>query len=155
MGNFLRVQRGMFFEEFEVGLKIITPGRTVTEADIVNFAGLSGDFYQLHTDAEYGKTTPFGQRIAHGVLLMSIATGLTAQTGALEGTALAFREINDWKFALPVFIGDTIHVQLVVIETKLLPRIDSGAVKIKVAVYNQDDKVVMKGTWTVLVALKN
>ncbi|MCJ7657852.1 MAG: hypothetical protein MUO67_01745, partial [Anaerolineales bacterium] len=94
MGNFSPEQRGMFFEEFEVGLKIITPGRTVTEADIVNFAGLSGDFYQLHTDAEYGKTTPFGQRIAHGVLVMSIATGLTARTRALEGTALAFREIN-------------------------------------------------------------
>lgn len=154
MGNFLPEHRGMFFEEFEVGLKRITPGRTVTEADIVNFAGLSGDFYQLHTDAEYGKTTPFGQRIAHGVLVMSIATGLIAQTGVLEGTALAFREINDWKFALPVFIGDTVHVQLEVIEKKLLPRIDGGAVIIKVAVKNQDEKVVMKGTWTVLVALK-
>jgi len=155
MGSILPEHRGMFFEEFEVGLKVKTPGRTITEADIVNFAGLSGDFYQLHTDAEYGKTTPFGQRIAHGVLILSIATGLTAQTGVLEGTALALREINDWKFALPVFIGDTIHVQLVVIETKPLPRIDGGAVKIKVAVKNQDDKVVMKGTWTVLVALEN
>ena len=154
MGNFLPEHRGMIFEEFEIGLKISTPGRTVTEADIVNFAGLSGDFYQLHTDAEYGKTTPFGQRIAHGLLVMSIATGLTAQTGVLEGTALAFREINDWKFAFPVFIGDTIHVQLVVIETKPLHRIEGGAVKIKVAVKNQDDKVVMKGIWTVLVALK-
>jgi acyl dehydratase len=145
----------MFFEEFEVGLRVTTPGRTITEADIVNFAGLSGDFYQLHTDAEYGKTTPFGQRIAHGLLVLSIASGLTAQTGVLEGTALAFREINDWKFALPVFIGNTIHVQLAVIETKPLPRISGGAVKIKAVVVNQDDKVVMKGTWTVLVALEN
>ena len=155
MVSFLPEQRGMFFEEFEVGQKMVTPGRTVTEADIVNFAGLSGDFYQLHTDAEYGKTTPFGQRVAHGVLVLSMATGLIAQTGVLEGTALAFREINDWKFALPVFIGDTVHVDLKVIGTKSLPRISGGAVKIKLAVINQNNKVVMKGTLTILMSLKS
>lgn len=154
MGNLLPDQRGMFFDEFELGQIVITPGRTITETDIVNFAGLSGDFYQLHTDAEYGKTTPYGQRIAHGVLVLSIATGLTAQTGVLEGTALAFREINNWKFVLPVFIGDTVHVQLEVIETKPLPRIDGGSVRIKVEIKNQDDKVVMKGIWLVLVMSK-
>lgn len=153
--NFLPEQRGMYFEEFSVGQKVKTPGRTVTEADIVNFAGLSGDFYQLHTDAEFGKTTPFGQRIAHGVLVLAIATGLTAQTGVLEGTALAFREINDWKFTLPIFIGDTVHVELDVLETKALPRIEGGSVKINVKIINQDDKVVMKGLWTVLVKAKN
>ena len=154
MGNLLPDQRGMFFDEFELGQIVITPGRTITETDIVNFAGLSGDFYQLHTDAEYGKTTPYGQRIAHGVLVLSIATGLTAQTGVLEGTALAFREINNWKFVLPVFIGDTVHAQLEVIETKPLPRIDGGSVRIKVEIKNQDDKVVMKGIWLVLVMSK-
>lgn len=154
MGNLVPEQRGMFFEEFLLGHKVITPGRTVTEADIVNFAGLSGDFYQLHTDAEYGKTTPYRQRIAHGVLVISIATGLTAQTGVLEGTALAFREITNWKFALPVFIGDTIHAELEVIETKALPRIVGGSVKIKVVIINQDGKIVMKGIWIVLVMSK-
>jgi acyl dehydratase len=155
MGSNLPMQRGMFFEEFELGQKLISPGRTITEADVVNFAGLSGDFYQLHTDAEYGKTTPFGQRIAHGVLVLSIATGLTARTGVLEGTALAFREIVNWKFSLPVFIGDTIHTQMEVIEVKPLPRIDGGSVKLKVAIVNQDEKVVMRGVWVVLVVSKN
>jgi len=155
MGSSLPDQRGMFFEEFELGQRVITPGRTITETDIVNFAGLSGDFYQLHTDAEYGKTTPYGQRIAHGVLVLSIATGLTAQTGVLEGTALAFREINNWKFVLPVFIGDTVHAQLEVIETKPLPRIDGGSVRIKVEIKNQDNKVVMKGIWLILVMSKS
>ena len=155
MGILLPDQRGMFFEEFELGQRVITPGRTITETDIVNFAGLSGDFYQLHTDAEYGKTTPYGQRIAHGVLVLSIATGLTAQTGVLEGTALAFREINNWKFVLPVFIGDTVHAQLEVIETKPLPRIDGGSVRIKVEIKNQDNKVVMKGIWLILVMSKS
>ena len=154
-GILLPDQRGMFFEEFELGQRVITPGRTITETDIVNFAGLSGDFYQLHTDAEYGKTTPYGQRIAHGVLVLSIATGLTAQTGVLEGTALAFREINNWKFVLPVFIGDTVHAQLEVIETKPLPRIDGGSVRIKVEIKNQDNKVVMKGIWLILVMSKS
>ena len=84
--------RGMYFEEFAAGQTVITPGRTVTEADVVAFAGLSGDFNQLHTDAEFAKTTPFGQRVAHGLCVLSIVSGLAAQTGVMEGTVLAFRE---------------------------------------------------------------
>ena len=105
-------QRGMWFEEFEVGQRIITPGRTITESDIVSFAGLSGDYNQIHTDAEFSSKTPFGKRVAHGLLVLSIASGLAMRTGVLEGTVLAFREINNWKFSLPVFIGDTIYTEL-------------------------------------------
>ena len=84
--------RGMYFEEFEIGSEVFSPGRTISEADIVNFAGLSGDYNQLHTDAEFAKGTPFGKRIAHGLLVLSIASGLAARLGFIEGTALAFRE---------------------------------------------------------------
>src|SRR4030065_587855 len=101
--------RGMWYEEFEVGQRIITPGRTITESDIVSFAGLSGDYTQIHTDAEFSSKTPFGKRVAHGLLGLSIASGLAARTGVLEGTVLAFREINDWKFSRPILVGDTIH----------------------------------------------
>jgi acyl dehydratase len=101
--------RGLFFEEFQIGQKMRTPGRTITETDVVNFAGISGDFTSIHTDAEYTKSTPFGQRVAHGVLILSVITGLAARSGFMEGTVLAFREINQWKFSRPVFIGDTIH----------------------------------------------
>jgi len=145
---------GLYFEEFSVGQRITTLARTVTEHDIVTFAGMSGDFNQIHTDAEFSKSTPFGQRVAHGLLGLSIASGLAMRTGVLEGTVLAFREINEWKFSKPVFIGDTIHVELNVIETKALPRLGGGSVVIQLNVVNQHVETVMKGTWTVLVANK-
>jgi len=144
--------RGMYFEDFEIGQQIVTAGRTITEADIVAFAGLSGDYNQLHTDAEFAKQTAFGQRIAHGLLVTSIASGLAAQTGILEGTTIAFREIRDWKFAKPVFIGDTIHVVLEVIATKAMRRLGGGVVDIKVDIRNQHDETVIRGVWSVIMA---
>ena len=144
--------RGMYFDEFQTGQRILTPGRTVTEADIVSFAGLSGDYNQIHVDAAYSAQAPFGQRVAHGLLVTSIASGLAMQTGVMEGTVLAFREINEWKFIKPVFIGDTVHVRLEVKETKDLRRIGGGSVSIEVSVMNQKDDIVMKGVWTVLIA---
>ncbi len=144
--------RGMYFEEFEAGQKIISPGRTVTESDIVSFAGLSGDFNQIHVDAEYSRTSLAGQRVAHGLLGLSIASGLAVQTGVLEGTVIYFREINDWKFIKPIYIGDTIHVELEVQETKAMRRIGGGLVDIVLDVINQAGETVMKGIWTVLIA---
>ena len=119
-------QRGMYFEEFEVGQKIKTTSRTVTEHDIVAFASLTGDFNQIHVDAEYAKGAPFGQRVAHGMLGLSFGLGFAVQTGIMEGTVLAFREIVEWKFSKPIFIGDTIHTELEVLETKALPRLGGG-----------------------------
>ena len=144
--------RGMYFDEFQTGQRIVTAGRTITEADIVSFAGLSGDYNQIHVDADYSAKAPFGQRVAHGLLVTAIGSGLAMQTGVMEGTVLAFREINEWKFIKPVFIGDTVHVVLEVKETKDLRRIGGGSVLIEVAVVNQKDEIVMKGLWTVLIA---
>jgi len=144
--------RGMYFEEFQPGQVITSVGRTVTEADIVNFAGLSGDFNQIHIDAEYSKKSLAGQRIAHGLLVLSIASGLAVQTGVLEGTIIVFREIDEWKFIQPVYIGDTIHVELEVMETKAMRRVGGGTVMIEIRVKNQSEQTVMKGIWTVLIA---
>jgi 3-hydroxybutyryl-CoA dehydratase len=146
--------RGMWFEEFEVGQQVITPGRTITEGDIVAFAGLSGDYNQIHTNAEFSRQTPFGQRVAHGLLSLSITSGLAMRTGVLEGTVIAFREINNWKFSSPVFIGDTIHAELNIVETKPIPRLKGGSIVIEFVVKNQRDEVTMKGTWNALVASK-
>ncbi|HLE51347.1 MAG TPA: MaoC/PaaZ C-terminal domain-containing protein [Anaerolineales bacterium] len=143
--------RGLYFEDFAVGMSILSPARTITESDIVAFAGLSGDFNQIHTDAEYSQSTPFGQRVAHGLLGLSIASGLAVRTGVIEGTVLAWREINEWKFVKPVLIGDTIHVVLLVVETKSMRGTGGGAVTIEVRVVNQKDEVVMKGSWKMLV----
>jgi len=145
------ISRGWHFEEFEVGQRISTGARTVTEADIVAFAALSGDYSAIHTDAEYSRATPFGRRVAHGLLGLSIASGLAVNTGLLEGTVLAFREISSWKFSLPVFIGDTIHVVMEMEETKPMPRLGGGSVVISLNVLNQDDKTVMRGRWSVLI----
>lgn len=144
--------RGLYFEEFEVGKQILSSGRTVTETDIVAFAGLSGDYNQIHTDEQYSSRTPYGKRIAHGLLGLSIASGLAVQTGFLEGTVLFFREIDEWKFVKPLFIGDTIHVEMEVLETKAMARMGGGLVVVGMDIKNQDDETTMKGKWKVLVA---
>ena len=142
--------RGMYFEDFELGMEIQTAARTITETDIVNFAGLSGDFNFIHTDAEGAKATPFGQRVAHGMLVASIASGLAVQHGFIDGTTLAFRELT-WKFTRPVLIGDTIQVQVKVIETKNMNKLGGGLVTFEARVVNQRDEVVHKGEWRMLI----
>lgn len=142
--------RGMYFEEFEVGLEIETAARTITETDIVNFAGLSGDFNFIHTNEEGAKETPFGTRVAHGMLVASIATGLAVQQGFIDGTTLAFRELT-WKFTKPVFIGDTVSVQIKVTETKPMARLGGGLVVFDARVLNQNGDIVHKGEWKMLI----
>ena len=145
---------GMYFEEFSVGKKIVTGNRTVTSDDIMKFAELTGDNNRIHTDAEFSKTTPFGQRVAHGLLGLSLASGLAWQTGILDGTVIAFREVTEWKFTKPIFINDQVHADLSITETKALPRIGGGSVVLEVELKNQKDEALMKGSWNILVLSK-
>jgi acyl dehydratase len=145
--------RGVYFEEIEEGQRMVTRGRTITEADLVQFAGLTGDYNPMHTDAEYMKTSPFGQRIAHGMLTLSYAVGQAYQLGFMERTILAFRSL-EMKFSLPVFIGDTLHVELTVREKKEARRMGGGWVTLDVKIVNQDGKAVQSGEWTVMMAFK-
>ncbi len=145
--------RGRYFEEFEMGGTVVSAGRTITETDIVNFAGLAGDYTQIHTDAEYAREGVFGQRVAHGLLGLAVVSGSLAQLGFIEGTVLAFRELT-WKFSQPIFIGDTIHTTATVSELKAMPRLGGGAVTFDLRVINQEDKVVQRGKWVVLIASK-
>ena len=145
---------GLYFEEFLVGQSVKTAGRTIGEDAIFSFAGLSGDYNQIHTDAVFASKTQFGQRVAHGLLGMSIAVGLIMQTGLLEGTVLAFREINEWKFVKPFFIGDTIRALLSISEIRGLPRIGAGALIASVEVLNQKDEVCQRGKLNLLVLSK-
>ncbi len=142
--------RGMYFEEMEEGLEMTSPGRTVTETDIVLFSGLSGDYNQLHTDAEYARDTPFGQRIAHGLLGLSIASGLASRLGFIEGTAIAFMGL-DWKFKAPVLIGDTIAVTARILRKRPMRRLGGGVVAISMTVRNQRGETTQEGEWTVLI----
>ena len=144
-----RAVRGHYFEEFEVGYTIVSPARTITEHDVCAFAGLSGDYNPLHTDSEFARDTVFGERIAHGVLGLSVATGLAARLGFIDGTALAFLGL-DWKFRKPILLGDTIHVVVAVTGKKEMPSMGGGIVTFDVRVVNQRDEVVQKGNWNIL-----
>lgn len=140
-----------YFDEYEVGETWTSKGRTVTEADIVNFAGLSGDFYSLHMDKEYAENnSPFGQRIAHGMLVCSIASGLCAFE---PGRVIAFYGIDKLRFTNPTFIGDTITVEITIQE--LTDRDDGmGIVTAKQKVKKQNGDVVGISTMKILMAKK-
>ena len=113
--------KGMYFSEYEVGQEFVTGRRTVTKVDVVAFAGLSGDFNPLHTDKVFAESTPFGQRIAHGMLVTSISTGLSQTLGIFEGTTMGLLQ-QTFIYKAPTFFGDTIHLKMIVRETKSFPQ---------------------------------
>lgn len=137
----------IFYDDIEVGEQFISGGRTITETDIVNFAGLSGDFNPLHIDEEYMKKTLFGKRIAHGLLILSIQSGLVRP----DISVIAFLGISEWNFRKPVFIGDTIHVRLKVIEKRETSKIDRGIIVWKREIYNQKKEIVQEGKTLVMI----
>ncbi|MFO8037225.1 MAG: MaoC/PaaZ C-terminal domain-containing protein [Anaerolineales bacterium] len=142
--------QGKYYQDFEVGERVLSAGRTITESDIMTFAGLSGDFNQLHTNEIYAQENPYGKRIAHGLLILSVVSGLSARLGFAEGTALALTNIS-WKIKAPVMIGDTIQAIFTVKRKKRVSQMDGGFVEFTVQVNNQRGEIVHKGTWTVLV----
>lgn len=144
---------GLFFEDYEVGKSMRTRSRTITEADIVQFGSLTGDFNPVHFDAEYMKNHMFGKRVAHGMLTLSYAMGQAYQLGFMEQTILSFRSMS-MKFSQPVYIGDTIHVELTVSETKAAKRLGGGTVTFNIRIVNQEGKAVTKGEWVALIASK-
>lgn len=146
--------RGLYFEEFEVGYAVQTPGRTITESDVVTFAGLTGDYNQLHTNDVYAQESIFGERIAHGLLGLSIALGLVTRLGVMEGTVEAFRSL-EWKFSQPIYIGDTIHATAEVVNARAIRRAGAGIVDLDVSVINQDGDTVQSGQWRALVKLRD
>ena len=141
--------RGLTYEEFELGAIYDTQARTITEADVVTFAGLSGDFNPLHTDAEAARNTPFGERIVHGMLTVAISTGMANMTGLMAGTTIALMEQNI-KYKGAVKFGDTVRLQMEVIEKRETSKPDRGIVKLAARVLNQRDELVVDMIWTQL-----
>lgn len=139
-----------FFDDFERGEKFTTDSRTITEADLVRFADLSGDRHRLHLDETYAKQSLFGGRIAHGLLGLSIASGLWVRLGLLEESILAFLGL-EWKFVAPVRIEDAVHTVVTVKEKRASRPPDRGVLILDVAVLNQRDETVQEGIWTLLV----
>lgn len=135
--------RGRTFDEFSIGEEIVSGSRTVTEADVVNFACLSGDFHPEHMNEEYAKRGPLGERIAHGLLIMSIATGLLNQTGAFEGTTIAVLEMRV-RFVKAVKFCDTIRAAQKIVSKKDTSKPDRGVLTSLLTVMNQDDQTVLE-----------
>jgi acyl dehydratase len=133
-----------YFEDIQVGDEYLSPGRTITEADIVAFAGLSGDYNVLHTDAEYMKTSIFGERIAHGLLGLSISSGLGSRAIVRPFATIAFLGLR-WRFKGPIKIGDTIKVRMRVSDKKETSKPDRGIVTLQRSVLNQRGEVVQEG----------
>lgn len=146
----LQNPQGLYFEEFEVGDQVESVGRTITETDVVNFAYLSADWNRIHTDAQYSAQGRFQQRVAHGLLVLSVASGLAVRLGFMENTVEAFLGL-EWQFRRAVFIGDTVRLRVTVQEKEIKRRL-GGVVTFKLEVLNQKDEVCQRGTWSILCA---
>ncbi len=146
--------RGMYWEEWDVGAEFESPARTVTEADIVAFAGLSGDYNPLHINEEHCKKTIFGSRIAHGPLVYAIAAGLLFQLHLYDDTLIAFLGFENLKFTKPVKPGDTIHARIKVLEKRETSNADRGVMKRQLQVLNQRGEVVQEGIQAFLLKRK-
>ena len=136
---------GLYWEEWKIGAEFVTSARTITETDIINFAGISGDYNPLHIDEEFCRNTQFGTRIAHGPLVYSIATGLIFQLHLYDDTLIAFLGFDSLKFTKPVKIGDTIHARVEVIERRETSKSDRGIMKRLLQVLNQNNELVQEG----------
>lgn len=136
---------GRYYEDFDPGETFETRGITVTEAHVVAFAGLSGDFNPLHTDETAAAETPFGTRIAHGQLGMILAAGLINQTGIHAGTTLALLGYREWKFLKPVLFGDTLRVRVTIEDKRETKKADRGILMRRIELLNQRDELVQEG----------
>ncbi|AGB36961.1 MaoC family dehydratase [Natronococcus occultus] len=141
-----------YFEDFEEGQTFESVGRTVTEADFVMHSALAGDWTELHTNKEYAEDSPFGERIAHGPMTFVQATGFVYRTGIVERTAFAFLGMNYMDLPNPVYIGDTLSLEIEVTEVEdTASRDDAGLVVLDTEMTNQDDTVVFQGDMKFLI----
>jgi len=145
---------GLYWEDWEIGKEYVSASRTITEADIVHFAGISGDYNPLHIDEEYCKKTIFGTRIAHGPLVYSIAAGLLFQLHLYDDTLIAFLGFDSLKFTKHVIAGDTITAKISVLEKRETSKTDRGVMKRSLKVYNQNNEMVQDAVQAFLLKRK-
>lgn len=134
--------RGLYFEDFEIGHRYVTPRRTVTQTDIVNYACLSGDFNAPHVDFEFCRQQPYKEPIAHGPLVFAIATGLQCQSGINHGTIVAFLGMDEWRINAPVKHGDTIFMVMTPTEKRLTSKGGRGVVTLRREIMNTRGETV-------------
>ena len=142
--------KGLFFEEFKIGDKFFSEQQSIADLDIAKFAELSGDYNPIHVDEEFARTTLYGERIAHGLLGLSVVSGLAAKLGFAEKTTVAFRGL-EWKFRKPILIGDSVSAVFEVIEKRSVPIEGAGLIIFQVLVSNQEKSIVQKGKWSLII----
>ncbi len=139
----------LYFDDVEIAQEWESLGRTITETDIVNFAGLSGDFNPIHIDHAFAASTPFRRPIAHGLLVFSVASGLGLHSPPMR--TLAFLDIREWHFRGPVFAGDTLRALSKVLNKEVRGRGRRGEITWQRQIINQERKVVQEGVTVTLV----
>jgi acyl dehydratase len=148
------IEESIYYDDLKVGQVHRTSGRTITDGDINLFAGLSGDFNSLHVDEDYAARSPFGRRVAHGLLVLSVTSGLTSRLPvmyALQPALLGMMQVTA-DFKLPVFAGDTVYAELEVTGKRVTSKEDRGVVTEVRRTLNQRADVVIESQWLVLVA---
>jgi acyl dehydratase len=142
---------GKYLNDFVVGEEYISPSRTITETDVVMFAAMTGDYNEIHTSTEFAKGNHFRQRVVHGLLCLAISHGLLFRLGLLEGTALAFLAVEEWRFKAPIFIGDTIVAKFKVLANKPSSKDPQrGALRLLTQVVKQDGTIAQEGVQTIM-----
>jgi acyl dehydratase len=143
-----------YFEDFEPGQVFLSQARTITEADVVTFAGWSWDTNPVHTDAESARSGRFGQRIAHGVLGLSVAVGLASRLGVFESCSIALLDLDDWQFRRPLLLGDTVRCRVEVLDARLTSKGDAGVLQRRFTLLDQHDQTLQEGRSALLVSLR-
>ena len=144
----------LYFEDLEVGQTFRSPARTVTEADLTIFSMVSGDWNPIHSDAEYARRTPYGQRIVHGVLGVAIVTGMFDRLGIFEDSALALLGIDEWRFLAPILVGDTVHIELEIADKRLTSKGDRGVIDRRIRLVRHDGTVLQEGRMGMMTKLR-
>jgi acyl dehydratase len=143
-----------YFEDFEAGQVFVSQRRTITETDVGTFANWSWDTNPPHTDAVWGAESRFGQRIAHGILGLSVAMGLASRLGVFEACSIALLNVDGWRFRVPLLIGDTVHCRVHIESTRLTSKGNSGILERRFELVNQNDEVVQDGRIDLMVLLR-
>ncbi|HYI57423.1 MAG TPA: MaoC/PaaZ C-terminal domain-containing protein [Microlunatus sp.] len=142
-----------YFEDFRAGQTFVSQARTITESDIVTFAGWSWDTNPVHTDASSARHGRFGRPIAHGLLGLSVALGLASRIGVFESCSIALLGIDDWRFRRPIHIGDSVHCRVEILSTRLVSRGDAGILQRRFTLVNDQDEIVQDGEIGLMVRL--
>ena len=134
-----------FFDDLAEGQRFTTPARTVTETDLTTFSMISGDWNPLHADVEYARATPYGQRVVHGVFGIALVTGFMDRAGWFRESAAAMLGLTDWRFHKPIFVGDTLHCEMVIGALRLTSSGTNGVVERTFRLINQHGELVQEG----------